>query len=249
MSKDILDDYLSGDSELTRLYAETKTPADVTPETEDAILATAKRELNTGPGATAQVTPRAKRWMLPLSAAAVVVLSATFYISNEAVIHSQAPDDDQSNRLESKQEQINPPAPAANVLKKSAPAEIEQSFELDRTQAKAKESRQRMAAPARSRVGASGEAPSPAAPAIFSDSAVSAVSADRAESAESAVRTESGLRSIDQEHYASPDAWLARIAKLLEQGDQDQAKTALDAFVLAYPDYSLPADAKALLTE
>ncbi|MEH6826117.1 MAG: hypothetical protein V7629_19660 [Motiliproteus sp.] len=84
---DLLDDYLNGDSDLSSLYAASQTE-DASPSaaTDSAILAAAKKELGTGPVATPR--PSIKRWAVPFSAAATVLLTTTLFLTNQHEIES-----------------------------------------------------------------------------------------------------------------------------------------------------------------
>ncbi|MEH6649207.1 MAG: hypothetical protein V7707_04180 [Motiliproteus sp.] len=84
---DILDSYLSGDSDISALYQEsTQNPKGPSADTDQAVLAAAKRSIGTGPS----VKNRRLRpsWLIPASAAATIVLSTSIYLTNQPLLDS-----------------------------------------------------------------------------------------------------------------------------------------------------------------
>ena len=86
---DILDSYLSGDSDISALYQQSKqAPEGPAAETDQAVLAAAKRSVDSGPSATKRrLRPS---WLVPASAAATVVLSASIYLTNQPLLDPSA---------------------------------------------------------------------------------------------------------------------------------------------------------------
>ncbi len=83
---DLLDQYLSGDSELSALYQSGRRPEPKSSTAVDqAILAAAKKSVE-----DARPTPPSRRrpgWFVPLSIAATLVLSTSLYLLNQPSLH------------------------------------------------------------------------------------------------------------------------------------------------------------------
>lgn len=168
--------------------------------------------------AEAQVVARGRRrrWLVPLSSAAVVLLGLTFTLR----LVDQAPrlpqtGEDFSTELPAEIEVI-PRAEKKQVLPKPA-------MMMDSLPGRAKEEgvKLRKAAP-RSSV------PSPNKVETFGDM-------DLYEALES---DNQALKSVEMED--TPADWLARIEMYLDKGDRAKAIQELKAFMFRYPDYSLP---------
>jgi hypothetical protein len=89
----------------------------------------------------------------------------------------------------------------------------------------------------------------PAGPPVATQSAVPAqASGDEATRAANAAGDEPSLEvpPATADSPAVRDAWLQRIQALVDEGDVEGAKTSLRAFVLRYPDYTLPENLRAL---
>jgi len=104
-------------------------------------------------------------------------------------------------------------------------------------------------APAAAADEAAPQAFEPAAPPVATESAVPAqASGDEATRAANAAGDEPSLEvpPATADSPAVRDAWLQRIQALVDDGDVAGAKTSLRAFVLRYPDYTLPENLRAL---
>ena len=81
MKDDSFERYLAGDIDLSDLYRSSRDTVPETPDVDAAVLAAAKREAGTKPHSTRW---KIRRWSVPASTAAVVVLSATLWVTNDA---------------------------------------------------------------------------------------------------------------------------------------------------------------------
>lgn len=233
--KDLLDDYLAGESELSDLYARSKT-AEGSSETADrAILAAAKRELDTAPQKGGKRTRhRVQRWSLPLSTAAVVLISTTLYFTNESAIRPPAMDDVNSSALRkqsaspsSRTTEATPQAPRPVMTEE---VQVERSFRADPQLDQAKQ-------------GVSADFAAPMRAPAFKG--------ELSDQTEGAGALELPLRSDLRTRGMTLDAdtWLEQIQALAKAGKTDQARRQLTLFVQAYPNASLPDWAKVLMRD
>jgi hypothetical protein len=233
----LLDDYLAGNSELSRRYREAATessPAGL----DEQILRAARRELR----------PRPRRWMLPLSMAAAVLLSMSVIL-----------------RLP--QESIAPEPPQQSAAAPTMAA-------LPATDAPAASAQQKAAAPPRLAPAASASAPASAptaepfansaadsapaaegkqeaAPQISQPAAEKVLGAERQRAPSAAGmlaprRDEASPAATEERDALTPASWIARIRELRRSGKPDEAAAELKKFRAHYPDYVLPPH---LLTE
>jgi len=186
------------DRDLSGLYRATRLE-EPSAELDRAVLMEARRAL----------TRRRRRWLVPLSTAAVLVLglSLTLYeieAPRPTAVEAPAPPESMGEAA--------PASPAAGAMSDQA---------VERPMLKL----QRSAAP-RSL---------PEAEEALSEKAWPA-ERDLLTSPASGAKAESG---------DDPDAWVARLMELLEQGDEETLRTELAAFRQRYPDYPLPAPLEA----
>lgn len=241
-----LDEYLEGDSEVSRLYrlgaAEEPDPA-----LDDAILARARRAVGSRPRVVH--SPFARHWMVPTSLAAVLVISVS------AVLLVPGPETTPEAPFERGLE-----APAADVTEhwrdaESAPAGLREAEPASRPDAddagRAPETRAGDAPPARKRAaGAAGKAvlqrgefaaeeqATPTAEPAPATGAASGVAP--APPGAGAVRAPEGTVRDD------PARWVRLIETLVATREEERARQSLREFLVRYPDYPLPESLRAL---
>jgi hypothetical protein len=239
---EVLDDYLTGNTEVSRRYRETATESSPA-RLDDLILRAARRELR----------PQPRRWMLPLSLAAAVLLSMSVIL-----------------RLP--QEGLSPQPARQKATSETAPASAP-SPAADAPVAPVARAEQKAATPSRPAVPAPAPAPaSAAAPAPtaepFANSAadnapaaeekqeaapLSQPAAKKAQgverqSAPSAAgmlaprRDEASPAAAEERDAMTPASWIARIRELQRSGKTGEAADELKNFRASYPDYVLPPD-------
>jgi hypothetical protein len=234
---EMLDEYLAGNSELSRQYREAATES--SPANLDAlILRAARRELR----------PQPRRWMLPLSMAAAVLLSMSVILRLPQESLSPQP---------SRQKATAETAPAS-TLSPAADAPIVRA-----EQKAATPSRPAVPVP----VPASAAAPAPTAEPFANSAADNAPAAEEKQeaaplsqpaakkaqgaerqSAPSAAgmlaprRDEVGPAAAEERDAMTPASWIARIRELQRSGKTGEAADELKNFRASYPDYVLPPD-------
>jgi hypothetical protein len=225
---------------------------------DEAILAAARRPL-----AAARQTARSwtQRWSVPLSLAAVVVLSVvvTLRIQHEQPgIEQPAPVRKEEQVARQAAEPIKPAAdpdgPAAESVarapqQKSMPRKEAQAFPSSAQDRAVAESRVAEAAPA-SPAASSAPAPQMEAPALAkrADAApevgamAGSVAPPPAPAADApAMRAMQRERIAAERDVATPERELERIAGLRKQGKHDEADKALAEFRKRHPEFKIPA--------
>lgn len=157
-------------------------------ELDARILAAARRAASSRPGR--------RRWVLPVSIAAVVVLSVSVALQVERERPATA-------------DRLGAPAVAGKAAAPAAPAAAPQPA-LKSAPAAAANAMRAPAAQSRSEEQAPAQAAAPAA------------------------------RMLQKSDQASPQEWLARIAKLRREGRDDEADRQLKEFRRRFPDYRIP---------
>ena len=265
--RDELDDYLGGESAVTRAYrdaARTEPPAAL-----DARIRAAAAEA---------VTARRsgfERWRVPLAAAAAVVVSVTvaLLIEREAPPpgippaadeysappappppDSKAPEAPRSEAAPEAGRQILP-APAATPEKREAPPAAPAVPPAPATQTAPALERAGPPAAPQPRGTLPAEAPpalrsAPAGPgeeAMQRDSASGEQPRERAAPApRTLMKPAPAGAAIDPQTPRDPDAWIQSIRELVRAGRLDDARAELDRLVRAHPDHPLPPDLAAL---
>ena len=250
--EELLQEYLEGDSELSRRY---RHRADEQPDTRlDArILAEARRAV--ARKSPVVHSPFARHWMVPASLAAVLVLSvsAVLLVPDPALEPGREPGIERERAAEP----LLAPA-AANAPEPTEPAavrleqtpDVEEDSAVERAsgtvirlapgvdQAVDKSSAESKSDPAKRKSVTSGAAQSlPASPAagVAEQAAPPAASKDAREAG-----SERHLMPADT-LQSDPAAWLRFIERLLNEANREAAKSNLRAFRARYPDLPLPA--------
>lgn len=219
----LLEDYLAGDSELSKRYREeTGEEKDVEtppPDVDARLRAAARREVRAGPTRLG----RWQAWTAPLATAAVLVLAVGI-----TVLMLKEPGMKQYDAAR-------PPAPTAAQPSAETPArpsardqgaqEASQP-QAERKSVPAMEERLQYRAAPEARI---------AAPTRQSDQG----QPDQAASG-------AAMGSL-QDYRADPTAWLARIRTLLAKGDTQAARDDLARFKKRYPNHPIPDDLASLL--
>lgn len=239
---ELLDEYLKGDSEISRLY---RRDAGEQPgaHLDARILSQARREADRKHRVVH--SPFARHWMVPASLAAVMILTVSVIVLvPDPALDTGAPPDtgldapDAVRMSDEKEEGAtveSMPAPASAPAPAESRPRREQAFEAkdaDRQRAgeavgksseKRKSAAERDDAPRAESAAPSAGAASMAAPAALEEAA-------RAPEAIPA-------RAVQDD----PRRWLRHIEMLVEQQFADQAGDSLRAFRARYPDFPLPA--------
>lgn len=233
MTNDIIDDYLDGKSEISSLYAESRKREIDTSKSDAIVLAAARRDLESRPESVRSTATKLYKWIVPMSVAATVVLTATLFVSNQGVL--DAPSYSPPDLIKSKNERIDQEA-ALPVLEKASPmvkdalrTEVESDKE-DVEQFQAKGLRQQADSPAMSMTvdDAVSEMPS----SVFADKdLMGMVSAD--------VEEESEIRGVE--------GWITDIKQLISTGQLETARLEIAALLKAYPDVVIPAEMSELV--
>ncbi|HKI61351.1 MAG TPA: hypothetical protein VKA31_03570 [Mariprofundaceae bacterium] len=224
---------MNDDDKLSGLYQQSRT--DEPPMKLDAAVLGHARK------AVARKPFRLSRWLAPMAAVATVMLTTSLII----VMKSEHPEVMQGNVVTDK---LISPEP---MTKEASPATVESGISRDQ------------AAPARSRMAPAGEAAPqpkalqeerllkamPAAPAArdaasdmekekkaegVTGAAVGGVSGNTAGKAPAAV--------MKKQKVLSPEAWLAEILRLREDGRETEVAENMQRFRMQYPDYKIPDD-------
>ncbi len=276
MNDDDLNDYLEGGSDLSSLYAKSKTaPADTSGSIDQSILAAAKRSVGSQP--TSVKNSSIRRWGVPASVAATVLLSTTLYLTNqqtiedlsqpeayaptesainearknttdkrEAITETESLSADRIAPLEKKKAHTSSPAPAA-----ISGSVVGKSTMPSKENTGALRYRAAPSSPTSSNL-----APAPerqiqqglAAP------AVTPMKTQELYKTEVHVNQASGRLDAPAEEQLtadfrnSPESWISYIESLVVQGDIPSAQDELEAFLNRYPDAQLP-ETLALLTD
>lgn len=230
-----LQDYLGGQSELSRRYRQL--PAELPPSALDEKIRAAAR---------APLVPRRPRWILPLSTAAVVMLSVGVLLRmQQAGITPVMPDE---QLMDSAPAADQPPALYKEERPRAAPAERPPAAKrgpdrgpgVPAEQAPAAGDLSRQAEPERA-------APIPQAPATGQQRQL-APAADAAGHENKAARQMTAPAADSSEAAASaapvrePQEWLRHIRYLRDNGHAEEARQELAAFRARYPDHVLPDD-------
>lgn len=237
----LLEEYLEGNSELSRLY---RRGADEQPaeRLDERILAEARRAVSTRKRVVH--SPFARHWLVPTSLAAVLVLSLGVVLlmpapepvlddGLEAPAQSEpaardAPVETERLRLRRQASEGDEEVAGERAFEAAPRSSPSVDRQLDTAAGKAEE--QRRATSGSAADGA--QAPRPSAPVSGRASAASAPAKTSAAARPEPMPSEA-VR-------AEPRAWLGFIEKLLAERDRDGALSNLRAFRARYPDYPLP---------
>jgi len=235
------------DAELSRLYADA--PSETPPAALDAaILATARRAVRAKPRAAG---PFARRWTVPFSLAAVVVLSVTLVTLSQRERSVERMDSAPGgvSRAVTGKAEAEAPRPAAPEVTavEQAPADIAPAIAPmatpvdNRPAAKAAKKIRLKSGVARAEkrrlaVPLSLPAPSEGATARAQRARPASTAVGAGRESDSAVSE--APAAIQPE--GAPKAWLDRIRALLAQGRRKEARAELARFRRRFPDYRLP---------
>lgn len=273
----LLDEFLAGDSEMTRLYRETRAIA-APPPLDPPVLKIAQDELGRPRIVAAGATPKSPllRWRLPLAAAATVVLSVSVLVNlqSDPELRPQAFEIKAAESVVPRNLDETLPPPVAAEALAASPASIPEPLPATPPPVIAEELRQdAMPQPEPQRPAAklakppSASAPVPkkkvsAPPPPPAESEARARTAEKAETAGAAMRQQSDARvnfyaaqsepsALDtaEQKTLEPNAWLARIATLLDEQKLEQASQECAAFQQRYPDHPMPEPLRACLPE
>lgn len=220
--EELLREYLEGDSQLSRLY---RRHADELPDPglDARIRARARDALSR----KAARSPFAGHWVVPVSLAAVVVLSVSVVL---LLPHPGSPPTIAPEPAAPSARQ--PPAETPRARPRGT-LEEEAGRQAGADSLKRAESAERRAQPQAARKGVQKAAPAPAG---GSGAAV-------APAAPSGMAAGSGTGAASWPSEAvrgDPQAWLRHIENLLGAGDEQDARANLRAFRARYPDHPLP---------
>lgn len=241
------------DPAISAVYRKT---GDLAPPTslDEAILATAKQA----------VRQRRQRWMLPMSTAAVLMMSVTVLLNmNEEWRPSgesagSAPASHPKPRMADKRKPALPAAssePAVEEAPYRAEAEVSAQIAAPAAQAPGEAKTQQAAIPRglatdTARLSKSASAPSAelaesTARSKAESAGVLAFSNGYSSMADS-VEREKNKKETAAAEVLEPKPWLEKIRKLLEAGKKADAKRELESFKKRYPAYTLPDVLKSL---
>ncbi|WP_210394738.1 hypothetical protein [Motiliproteus sediminis] len=232
MSDDDLDRYLAGDSELSSLYNQSRTDARPSALTEARLLRAARE---TAPVQSPR--PQARRWWLPVSAAASMVLATSLYLLQpDSALYSPA--------------ELPPRDDALRLPRSSQPAADAARFEAKDAAREAK-SRSVMAEKAAVPGSLKSASPTAAKSAVAEQDSASGLPTSEAqlprrlntptESATVQSLVDAAPNPASAGDPMPPQVWLQQITELLLSGQRQAASTALAAFHRQYPGYPLPA--------
>jgi len=227
-----LDEHLAGKSAVSRLYQQL---AHETPGTElDARIRRAARQ---------QLATRKSRWLLPMSAAAVVILAMGVFLQLQLEGISPVPQEMKPEKQEDSEASapVAAPAPAAGYsLESAAPADSAQGNAPAAKRAEAFPGEDSRSLPP------AVTPPMPQGPAMEQSQpdAVDEVLAEpsRQQAAPATDGAAPATRAERRADALTPKDRLARIRELRLLGRDREADDELAAFRERYPDYPLPAD-------
>jgi|GEM_PF-933238 len=251
-----LDNYLEGDSELSRLYrrgAEQQPEAQPGAQLDARIRAEARRAVASGARARVVHSPFARHWMVPTSLAAVCVLSLGVVLlmpepdGEPGSVSEQPREAAQPARSDSAPRDVqgdvrsevrgNAQGDASRLQQAPAPSSAAASVKSDtRSQQPAKSEEKRKALRSEQQDAdreALQAAPRPAA-------SLAEEAAAAAPDAPSPAAALTFRPSASKPVRDDPRAWLRHIEALLDAHRQAQASSDLRAFVRRYPDVPLP---------
>ena len=264
MSDDELDRYLSGDSDLSQLYRQARDKrAAPAAETEQAILAAARRELQTAPQsphATAPARVRFKRWAIPTSVAATLLLSTSLYLTQQPelpsskLLEQQVPGTPSPTRkkatLESNRTELRE-APQTRLLEAEQAMPAEQgSAKISRDNRDQARQQQLQSAPSDPPV----PSPSVASPTMIDslsaqqEASVMAEEPTLPDSTPAAAAAAADFVKPEQDYRDQPELWLSLINELIKANKRADAQDHLAAFRLRHPTYPIPEALQQLLT-
>lgn len=273
---DILDSYLSGDSDISDLYQQSKQdPKGPAVETDHAILAAAKRSVGTGPeAAKRRLRPS---WLVPASVAATLVLSTSIYLTNQPLIDPAADfaprsyngSYDESYNRTSESENLRQPPGTQPPLQKRALLGTPQrnKAQVQSEQAKSRpEKREESLAPpastpqiARDSAKADHDNDTMAADALNTEKTLTAKPLSTTEGTRmaefeprapqpSAAQDLSSAQTLPEpDHRATVQRWLTEIERLMDLDQLINAQNELKVFQQKHPDQPLPERIKTLL--
>jgi hypothetical protein len=208
------ENYLAGRSDISQRYQ--KAQADgPTRQTDDAILAAARREVGSKPRSA---SPFGYRWIVPASLAAVLVLTVSIFMLQPPSIESTS----ELTKIAEHDENLSAPQ---TVAKQKPKDDDKSSLTMNR---QLEEKSQNEASKEERLVG---NAIAPAEPneldqKKYAAAPQPAISAERQDSMASAATS-------------APEKWLAKIEKLLNENKKDEATKEFKAFKKAFPDYQV----------
>jgi hypothetical protein len=208
------EDYLAGRSGISARYQKTQTDGPA-PQTDDAILAAARREVGSKPSSA---SPFGYRWMVPASLAAVLVLTVSIVILQPPSIEST----DEAGQFAERDE--TPSAPQA-VAKQKREDDDRASLALNR------QLEEKSLGGATKKEKVVGDASAPAEPTELEQQKYSAAP-------KPAISAET-QDSIASAATSAPDKWLIKIEKLLSENKKDEATKEFKAFEKAFPAYQI----------
>ncbi|MEH6814136.1 MAG: hypothetical protein V7677_16505 [Motiliproteus sp.] len=269
MNDDDLNEYLEGGSDLSSLYAESKTaPVGTSESIDQSILAAAKRSVGSQP-TSAKASP-IRRWGVPASVAATVLLSTTLYLTNqqeieyssqpesyaptesainearkntadkrEAITETESLSADRIAPLEKKKAYANSPAPAA--IPGSVVGKSTMSSKENTAQLRYQAA---PTAPSRSDMT---ETPKRQIQHGLIAPAVTPMKTQEVDETENLNQASGRLEvpveeQLSADFRTSPKTWISYIESLLASGDIPFAQDELEAFIVRHPDFQLPAN-------
>ena len=209
---------MNDDEKVARRYRELG--AEEPPRALDEAILAAARHPRAGKRRPAR--PWTQRWAVPLSLAAVLVLSVTVTLRMQQErpgIESPAP-----------QAKVKEPAPAVPA----AEAQSKPKMEAQRKKPVARKEPEPFANAVQDKVAAD-QPPAAAAPPPAAAPVAAEMRASRRDAAQGAASNLAGALA------ETPERELERIAELRKQGRQDEADKALAEFRKRHPDYKIPA--------
>ena len=248
---ELLQEYLEGDSALSRLYRES---ADEQPGAELDARIRARAHNNLARDRRVAHSPFARNWMVPTSLAAVLVLSVSVVVLMPEPVEVPGPTDD-GTAIATPEAMMNRDLPAKAVGMEQQPAaesavapapaakRRKQASDNGAGGGRAAEFAPDARQPAKEDDKALGEARKEQPPGIQSLGADEAQSSPAAPAAlESASRAAPAAHPMPPQAVRDePDAWLRFIESLLDEQNPDGAKSNLRAFRHRYPNHPLPA--------
>ena len=252
------ENYMNGGSGISELYQKT-VASGPSPDIDNAILSTARRAVNSNPR---PVSPFGYRWMVPTSLAAILVLTISVVMlqppPQESVIESDLAFDDRNkfnmSESHSSAEKLKHKADTSAPSRKTEQQSYQEKTEVgkkrqvqdDRSDILAKQ-----ASNARLKEEQIASAPQPipaAEPAINGKIAETEQRSDEitpeSKTASADKAQDDSLSSTVGSSYLSaspstPEKWLIKIQKLLNEKKMQQAIGEFKAFKKAFPDYKI----------
>jgi len=240
--------YLDGDSDLTALYRASQAPPPATPRADARVRAAAQAQIPAPPDATRHPLQRARRWWVPASVAASLVMATSLYLVQRPVVLMEGPPPPAFKAAadRAQESRIAPPQAAPQTLPSTSAMDTARST---REPHSATPERANAAAPA---AALKKQPPLPQAlqapvPRQMPErqeqekQAAEAIARSSGTASEPAPGFGDGGSATEDAALSDPQQWLARIAALAAADQLESARGEWLRFQQRYPEIALPA--------